>query len=229
MGWRDNRAPKRIQATQEQQCGYACIQARLISTNPGCMEEAWEYGLPRGTCFPRAHAAHRRPPLLLSAASRSIIRRHLARMSAVHVESSDTMRSRRAQCEAPPDNRETGGTYHSRGRSCAGEKIEHQNLYKRHSHHPPPRRPPPTRQQAILLLGGIVRVSLLAVVAAAAACCSYCDNEHPPPSNEARAIRRGARRALSAQLAGRVVRVSIGRVDGAYCMSKYPTCFDESS
>ena len=98
------------------------------------MEEAWEYGLPRGTCFPRAHAAHRRPPLLLSAASRSIIRRHLARMSAVHVESSDTMRSRRAQCEAPPDNPETGDTYHSReNRSCAGEKIEYQDEYKRYS------------------------------------------------------------------------------------------------
>ena len=166
-------------------------------------------------------AAHRRSLLQQAAAEDST-------RSAVH-ESSDAVRSRKAQCEAPPDNRETGGTYHSRGRSCAGEKIEHQNLYKRHSHHPPPRRPPPTRQQAILLLGGIVRVSLLAVVAAAAACCSYCDNEHPPPSNEARAIRRGARRALSAQLAGRVVRVSIGRVDGAYCMSKYPTCFDESS
>ena len=39
------------QATQQQQCGYACVQARLISTNPGSMEEACEYGLPRGTCF----------------------------------------------------------------------------------------------------------------------------------------------------------------------------------
>ena len=36
---------------QLQQCGYVCIQARLISTNPGNMEEACEYGLPRGTCF----------------------------------------------------------------------------------------------------------------------------------------------------------------------------------
>ena len=52
----------------------------------------------------------------------------------------------------------------------------------------------------------LVRVCRLAVVAAAAACCSYCDNENPPPPNEARAIRREGRRAISAQLAGRVIR-----------------------
>ena len=46
-----NQTPKRIQAAQQQQCGYVCIQARLISTNPGSMEEACEHGLPRGTCF----------------------------------------------------------------------------------------------------------------------------------------------------------------------------------
>ena len=52
LRWREIRAPKRIQqAAQQQQCGYACIQARLISTNPESMEEACEYGLPRGTCF----------------------------------------------------------------------------------------------------------------------------------------------------------------------------------
>ena len=78
------------------------------------------------------HNAHRRS--LLSAARSSSSRRHLARSSTVHVESSDTMRSRKAQCQAPPDNPETGDTYHSReSRSCAGEKIEHQNEYKRHS------------------------------------------------------------------------------------------------
>ena len=45
------------------------------------------------------------------------------------------MRSRKAQrCQAPPDNPETGDTDHSReSRSCAGEKIEHQNECKRHS------------------------------------------------------------------------------------------------
>ena len=51
LRWREKRAPKRVQAAQQQQCGYACIQARLISTNPGSMEEAYEYRLPRGTCF----------------------------------------------------------------------------------------------------------------------------------------------------------------------------------
>ena len=30
---------------------HVCIQARSISTNPGSMEEACEYGLTRGTCF----------------------------------------------------------------------------------------------------------------------------------------------------------------------------------
>ena len=81
------------------------------------------------------HTAHRRS--LLSAARSSSSRRHLARSSTVHVESSDTMRSRKAQCQAPTDSPETGNTYmyHSREskRSCAGEKIELQNEYKRHS------------------------------------------------------------------------------------------------
>ena len=30
---------------------YLCMQARPVSTNPGCMEEGCEYGLTRGTCF----------------------------------------------------------------------------------------------------------------------------------------------------------------------------------
>ena len=50
------RAPKRVQAAQQQQqFGYVCIQARLISTNTGSMEEACEYRLPRGTCFVARH------------------------------------------------------------------------------------------------------------------------------------------------------------------------------
>ena len=40
------------------------------------------------------------------------------------------MRSRKAQCQSLPGNPETGDTYHSRERSCAGEKIEHQNGYR---------------------------------------------------------------------------------------------------
>ena len=55
------------------------------------------------------HTAHRRP--LLSAARSSSSRRHLARCSAVHVESSDTMRSRKALCQAPAESPETGNTY----------------------------------------------------------------------------------------------------------------------
>ena len=50
------------------------------------------------------------------------------------------MRSRKAQCQAPPGNAETGETYeyHSRERrSCAGQKmvpgIEHQNIHRRRS------------------------------------------------------------------------------------------------
>ena len=79
------------------------------------------------------HTAHRSHSLL-SAARRSSSRRHLARSSTAHVESSDIMRSRKAQCQAPPDNPETGDTYHNRERrSCAGEKIEHLNEYKQHS------------------------------------------------------------------------------------------------
>ena len=82
-------------------------------------------------CQVMLHTAHRHS--LLSAARSSSIRRHLAQSSTVHVESSDTMRSRRAQCQAPSHNPETGGTYHSwESRSCAGEKIGHHNEYKRH-------------------------------------------------------------------------------------------------
>ena len=53
-----------------------------------------------------------------------------ASRAAVHVESSGTMRSRKAQRQTPPDNSETGDIceYHSRERSCAGEKIQHQNV-----------------------------------------------------------------------------------------------------
>ena len=83
-------------------------------------------------CNFEGYAAHRTPPI--SAARSSSSRRHLARSSTVHVESSDTMHSRKAQCLAPPHNPETGDAYHSRGRSCACEKIKHQkNVYKRHS------------------------------------------------------------------------------------------------
>ena len=79
------------------------------------------------------HTAHRLA--LLSATRSSSIGRYLARSNAVHVESSDTMRSRKAQCQAPPDNPETGDTYHSgESRSCAVEKIRApKRIQKRHS------------------------------------------------------------------------------------------------
>ena len=77
-------------------------------------------------------------------------------------ESYDTVRSPKAQCEAAPDNPETGHTYItvSRGRNCAGNfgeeaasaKIEHQTgelLYVQAATPPPPLPPPwSTRQQA---------------------------------------------------------------------------------
>ena len=54
LRWRENSAPKRIQAAQQQQCGYVCIQARLISTNPGSMEEAYEVWATAWDVFRRA-------------------------------------------------------------------------------------------------------------------------------------------------------------------------------
>ena len=51
MRWQETSAPRRMQGAQQQQCGYVCIQARLIFSNPGSMEEAHEYGLPRARCF----------------------------------------------------------------------------------------------------------------------------------------------------------------------------------
>ena len=42
------------------------------------------------------------------------------------------MCSEKAFFQTPPYNPETGDTYRSRERSCAGEKIEHHNVYKRH-------------------------------------------------------------------------------------------------
>ena len=51
------------------------------------------------------HTAHRGSLLKEAGAAEDASR------AAVHVESSDTMRSRKAQCQAPPDNPETGDTY----------------------------------------------------------------------------------------------------------------------
>ena len=118
------------------------------------------------------------------------------------------------------------------GRSFAGEKMEHQHVYKLHSHQPPSRHhhvyhPPHDSKPNYWV--ELVPVCRLAVVAAAAACCSCCDNENPPLPNEARANRREGRRAISAQPAGRqggiyAQHASFGRTS----MSKYPTCSNES-
>ena len=114
--------------------------------------------------------------------------------------------------------------------ALCGEKIENRAAPKKRiqAAQPPP---PATRQQATQLLG--VRVCRLAVVAAAAACCSYCDKENPPPPNEARAIRREGRRAISTQLAGRVVRACQSCISRprrwGLSMSNYLTCSNESS
>ena len=47
----ENIAPKRIPRHSNSASTYVCINARPISTNPGSMEEACEYGVTRGTCF----------------------------------------------------------------------------------------------------------------------------------------------------------------------------------
>ena len=58
-------------------------------------------------CNFESYAAHRTPRL---SAERAGVAEYASR-AAVHVESSDTMRSRKAQCQAPPDNPATGYTY----------------------------------------------------------------------------------------------------------------------
>ena len=116
------------------------------------------------------------------------------------------MRSRKSKCQSPPDNPETGDTYHKRWKKLRWPENR-----------PPTRiqvaQPPPSRQHHDYFPHDnkqhnywveLVRVCRLAVVVAAAACCSFRDNENPPPPNAARAIIREWRRAISAQLpAGR--------------------------
>ena len=93
-------------------------------------------------------------------------------------------------------------THHGRGRSCTGEKTEHLNVYKRHSHHPAPRRLSPTRQQASYTNWvELVRVCRLAVVSAAAVCrsvpqcaaecCSYCVTTRTRPRQTRHGVSEG--------------------------------------
>ena len=124
--------------------------------------------------------------------------------ASVH-EKSDTVRSRKSKCQSPPDNPETGDTYHKRWKKLRWPENR-----------PPTRiqvaQSPPSRQHHDYFPHDnkqhnywveLVRVCRLAVVVAAAACCSNCDSENSHPPNEARAIRCEGRRAISANPAGR--------------------------
>ena len=114
------------------------------------------------------------------------------------------MRSRKAQCQAPPDNPETG------------ERVSQWRKKLRWRENIAPKRLQAAQQQCTThhyddydskqhnYWVELVRVCRLDIVVAAAACCSFRDNENPPPPNAARAIIREWRRAISAQLpAGR--------------------------
>ena len=72
------------------------------------------------------HTAHRTPPYLLQEAAAA----EYASRAALQVESSDTMCSWKAQCQAPLDESEIEDTDHSRRETkCAGEKIEQRQMY----------------------------------------------------------------------------------------------------
>ena len=127
-----------------------------------------------------------------------------------------------------PRNRRHISTVEEEAAPARTYKIVHQNVYKHSSNsstatttrHHHDYHPPGSKEHNCLVEG--VRVCRPPVVAAAAACCSYRDNEHPPPPNGARAIGREGRRAVSAQLAGRVVRTCtkyylLGALVGAFC------------
>ena len=93
------------------------------------------------------YAAHRHSLLQDATAAEDASR------AAVHHESSNTMHSRKAQCQAPSDKPETEDTYHSRERSCAGEKMQHQNVYKRHSSSAPPTTTTSTTTASKIIIG----------------------------------------------------------------------------
>ena len=139
----------------------------------------------------------------------------------VHVESFDTMRSRKARCQAPPDNPETGDTNHTRGRSCAAENIRGPDMYTSGTattHHDDGQHSPScTRQQATNLLGGTC-------TSMSVSCCCCCRSvrrilwqREPAPHqprhgpSEGRGVPQsrmetGIRvKSISAQLAGMVV------------------------
>ena len=89
------------------------------------------------------YAAHRRSLLQEAAAAAEDASR-----AAVHVESSDTMRSRKAQCQAPPGNPETGDTITVEKEAALARKVSTKTCTSSTAavHHPPLRPLPPTRQ-----------------------------------------------------------------------------------
>ena len=134
-------------------------------------------------------------------------------------------------------------THITRRRSCAGEKLKNRapkriqaqrlsssgaaTTTRHHRDYHPYVRQSKEHNYWVEL----VRVCRLAVVAAAGACYSFRDFENPPPPNETRAIRREGRRAVPAQLAqgGTYLLHYLLAVGGAFSVSKYPTCSNESS
>ena len=114
-------------------------------------------------CTFELYAAHRRS-LLQEAAAEDASR------AAVHVESSDTVRSRKAQCQAPPDNPETGDTITVEEEAALARK----NSTKTYTsgtdttHHDDDYHPHDSKQRNYWV--ELVRVCRLAVAAAAAFC-----------------------------------------------------------
>ena len=147
-----------------------------------------------------------------------------ASRAAVHVESCDTMCSRKAQCQAPPGNTQNEDTYHSRKRSYAAEQKDHQNVHRRHSSSSSPTTTATTThtRASNVILGGTCTTCRLDVVAAAAACCSYCGNE-PAPAERGTGYHKGVvsrnLRPAASWHASRLVHVSFGRVLFTDCES----------
>ena len=126
------------------------------------------------------------------------------------------MRSRKAQCEAAPDNSEAGNITAVEEESCADEKIEDQNAYKRCSHHPSATTT--TTNHHAWYQGSKQHIFDGTCASMSVSCCCCCRsvllllyNDNPPPPNEVRAIEgRGvAQFPPSWQLAGRVVHVCV--------------------
>ena len=79
------------------------------------------------------YAAHRTPPLSSGCSKKQ----HKQKPPRAQQRTSSLLipcAHGKLNVKPPPDNPETGDTYHSReSRSCTGEKLQHLNEYKRHS------------------------------------------------------------------------------------------------